>query len=276
MPPVIGITPSPTFDALPHGTFHRLALAAAYAEAVAAAGGTPIVLPLGGGSAEDYLPLLDGVLLSGGGDVEPERYGDRNRHPTTYGVSPVRDELELALVRAAVGAERPLLAICRGLQVLNVALGGTLIQDIASQFGGDGRVPHRQHEVGLAADEVGHPVSLGERWPLAETAGGNGSLGVNSFHHQAIDRLGPGLEPVACSPDGVVEAVVLPGHPFLLGVQWHPELMFRRHPEQLEPFRALVAAAGATAAPSGRTGASTLVRGRPDRARRRRPGSRPT
>lgn len=242
MSPIIGITPSPTTDDMPHGTFRRHAMAAAYIDAVVDAGGIPIVIPPQLANVSSLLDLLDGLLLSGGGDIEPWRFGADHVHPTTYGLDPERDAFELELTHAAIDRDLPLLGICRGIQVLNVALGGTLLQDVGDGAS-TGTVPHRQHTRGLSAHDIGHQVSLDQtpfRAIYPET-----NIGVNSFHHQAIDRLAPNLLAAAHASDGIVEAVVLPDRQFAVGVQWHPELMVGRHAEQRRLFAALVSAAAA-------------------------------
>jgi putative glutamine amidotransferase len=242
MKPLVGITPSPVEDQMPHGRFVRYAMAAPYVEAVLAAGGVPIVLPPQDGNGDALLDAVDALLLSGGGDVEPARYGDVEVHPAVYGVSPLRDRFELELAAGALARDLPLLCICRGLQLLNVALGGTLIQDVADQHDAPVRVQHRQHEDGLPSDAVGHELAVAPDSLLARVFGSK-TVGVNSFHHQAIKALAPTLVPNARAADGLIEAVSLPETTFVLGVQWHPELMFERHPEQLRPFTALVEAA---------------------------------
>lgn len=241
MKPLIGITPSPSQDRLAHGTFLRYAMGAAYVHAVLAAGGVPVILPYQDGHEESLLDAVDGLLLSGGGDVAPALYGADHVDDTTYGVCPERDRFEIGLFREAVTRALPVLGICRGIQVMNVALGGTLIQDIAAEHPGADRLDHRQHESGFAPDEVGHAVHVAET-PFRRVFDAD-QIGVNSFHHQALRRVADDLDPVAHASDGIVEAVVLPGHPFAVGVQWHPELMFERHPAQLRPFVGLVAAA---------------------------------
>ena len=243
MKPVIGITPSPQTDKLAHGTFRRYCLSAAYVDAIAAAGGVPIIFPPQTDNAAALLAIVDGLLLSGGADVAPVRYGDATVHDTTYGIDPGRDQLELDLVDCALASGTPILGICRGIQVLNVALGGTLIQDVASEHTGAAEIGHRQHERGLEESAVGHEVvaTAESLLPFFNQE----RLGVNSFHHQAIRDLAPPLLPVATSPDGLVEAVVLEANPAVCAVQWHPELMFRRDPDHLRPFLHLVAAASA-------------------------------
>jgi putative glutamine amidotransferase len=239
MKPLIGITPSPTTDVLPHGTFERYVIASTYVDAVTLAGGIPVVVPPQADIAS-LLDAIDGLLLSGGADVDPARYGDHSVHPTTYGVSDLRDRFELALVNHALEHDLPLLAICRGIQVLNVALGGTLIQDIADQH--SPQIQHRQHDAAIDKDEIGHSVTLAADSHLAAFYGAE-EVGVNSFHHQAIREAARELVPIGFAEDGVIEAVTLPTHSFVLGVQWHPEIMVHRHPIQLQPFRALVDAA---------------------------------
>lgn len=242
MKPLIAITPSPSRDTLAHGTFLRFSMASAYVEAVLAAGGVPVILPPQDGHAGPLLDAVHGLLLSGGADVEPARYGAARVHETTYGVSPARDRFEIDLFREAVARDLPVLGICRGIQVMNVALGGGLVQDIATEHDGPVTLSHRQQEEGLAPDAVGHAVDIVAGTPAADLLG-RGELGVNSFHHQAIATLAPGLEAAACAPDGIVEAVTMPGLRFVVGVQWHPELMFVRHPAHLRPFAGLVDAA---------------------------------
>lgn len=189
-----------------------------YVRAVERAGAVPVVLPtLAAEAAEALLDRIDGLLLSGGVDVDPALYG-RPPHPKLGRVDRERDEFELALTRHALSRDLPVLAICRGQQVLNVATGGTLIQDIPSELEGavaheaPGRRTRRSH----AVEVVG-----GSKLGLIL---GPGPLSVNSFHHQAIDRLGEGLTVTGrCPEDGVIEAVEMKDRSFVLGVQWHPE-----------------------------------------------------
>lgn len=241
MKPVIGITPSAQLDTLAHGTFLRYYMSAPYVRAIEAAGGTPIVLPPQRSAAAQLLALIDGLLLSGGPDVDPARYGDTYVHPETYGIDPDRDQFEIDLFHAALKHETPVFGICRGIQVMNVALGGTLIQDIGTEYPGAADVGHRQHERGLEYSVIGHDVSAVQSTPLPIFE--NSLLGVNSFHHQAIRDLAPDLMPAAYSPDGLVEAVLVRGSPEMFGVQWHPELMFERDQAHLRPFVCLVESA---------------------------------
>jgi len=244
MKPVIGITSTPSVETLSHGTFARHVMGAAYVDAVLDAGAVPLVLPPQPDNIAPLLEIVDGVLLSGGADIEPWRYGAAHVHAATYGLDPARDAFELALGQAAIERDVPLLGICRGIQVLNVLRGGTLIQDVPTEHESPTPVQHRQQAVGLAADEIGHPVFLeDDRLKVLFAAE---EVGVNSFHHQAIDDLAPGLTVAGRAPDGLAEAVVLPDRRFVVGVQWHPELMFRRHAAQRRPFAALVEAAAAS------------------------------
>lgn len=224
-------------DTQPHGTFTRYAAATTYTEAIEAAGGVPLIIPPQAGNIAEIMSVVDGLLITGGADIDPARYGDQEIHPTTYGIHQGRDELEMNLVREAVAHDVPMLCICRGIQVLNVALGGTLIQDIPTQYSSD--LEHRQQENRIPKEEPGHivaatPGSLLERTYESET------IEVNSFHHQAIKDLAPDLTVNGVAPDETIESVARPDNSWVLGVQWHPEMMFRAHPEHLKPFTALV------------------------------------
>ena len=240
MRPVIGITPSPQRDELPHGAFVRYAMSSSYVDAILAAGGLPVILPPQEGGADELFDRLDGLLLSGGADIDPAVYGDPAIHPMTYGIDPLRDRFEFALLDEALARDTPVFCICRGIQVLNVKLGGTLIQDVPDQY--ETSTIHQQHHAGIAKDQIGHRVTPAADGEIARLYGTE-PIGVNSFHHQAIKDLGAGLAVAAIAEDGLVEAISLPDRSFVLGVQWHPEMMFEHHPEQLEPFKALVEAA---------------------------------
>ncbi len=242
MKPIIGITPSLSRDSFAHGTFDRYAISANYVNAVLAAGGIPVTLPPQDDNAGALLDRLDGLLLSGGGDIDPAVYGDDDVHPTTYGVSALRDRFEFGLLREALDRDLPVLCICRGIQVLNVELGGTLYQDVADQFGRE--LLHRQQDVGVQSSEPSHAVTATDGGLLADVYG-TLKVQTNSFHHQAIKDMAPDLLVEARSEDGLMEAVSLPTRTFVLGVQWHPEMMFERHDEHLRPFERLVSVATA-------------------------------
>ena len=235
--PVIGITTSS--ERTPGGV-DRAYLNAAYVRAIERAGGLPILLtPYHSPEALAELSgRLDGLLLTGGGDIDPARFGE-TRHPMTDLISAERDDLELCHVtRQAIDAGLPLLAICRGLQVVNVALNGTLHQHVPDTFGDD--IAHSQPE---SRSDRTHEVTIAPGSRLASLSGTD-RLGVNSLHHQAIKDLGDGLAPVAWAPDKVIEAVELPGsRGFVLAVQWHPEELVDVDPAASRLFEALVEAA---------------------------------
>jgi putative glutamine amidotransferase len=242
MKPIIGITPSPIMDAGSSGTFEKYALATTYVNAVIAAGGTPVILPPQDGASESLLGLVDGLLFSGGADIDPEHYGDSEVHPTTYDVHPLRDRFELELIAQAIERDLPILCICRGIQVLNVACGGTLFQHVPEQY--DTAIPHRQQEAGFESFQPSHDV-VAEPGTLLERVYASDRIPVNSYHHQAVRSLAPSLKVAGHAEDGLMEAVEVTGRTFVLGVQWHPEMMFHEHAEHLRPFEELVAAATA-------------------------------
>ena len=233
--PLIGVTTSVTINQYPE----RASVNASYLRAVQGAGGVPVPLPpqLAPEIRDDLWRRLHGLLLTGGGDLDPGRFGEAP-HATVYDVSAARDELELGLTSAAIASDVPVFAICRGIQVLNVALGGTLVQDIPAEIGTD--ITHSQKE---KRHEATHTVSVSGETRLAHVLGAH-DVRVNSFHHQSIKRLGRGLRDVAWATDGVIEGVELPDAPMLvLGVQWHPEDLVDHDPAAANLFRALVDAA---------------------------------
>jgi putative glutamine amidotransferase len=176
----------------------------------------------------DALTGMDGLLLTGGDDVAPNRYGEE-KHPAVRLVAPERDDFEIALVREARKRDLPVLAICRGIQVLNVAAGGTLIQDIPAQV--TGALDHKQTVPPHQPYDLAHEVWLEKDSLLAklmrERLSDADSCEVNSRHHQAVKTLAPGFQVSATAPDGVVEAIEDPAARFCLGVQWHPENFWR-------------------------------------------------
>lgn len=197
----------------------RSGVNAAYVRALLRAGGVPLVLPalLGGRHHPEILEALDGLILSGGEDVDPAHFG-HPRHPRLGDVDPLRDALELGLFRLAGERRLPVLAICRGIQLVNVALGGTLWQDLPSEVPGI-----LEHRAATERDIRSHPVDITPGSRLAEALEAT-RCEVNSFHHQAIRDLAPGLIATAWAPDGQIEGVESGlGEPWLLAVQWHPE-----------------------------------------------------
>lgn len=213
-----------------------------YVESVRRAGGEPVEVASGVEQPEHILARVDALLLTGGADVDPKLYGE-TPHPTFESAEAGRDAFEIALSRAAVKRGMPLLAICRGMQVLNVAMGGTLYQDIPSEV--SGALGHSVPEPRFAiAHEVW--VSRGSRLSalLADHMEDGETCHVNSRHHQAVKLAAPGFDVTATSPDGVIEAMEKPGGPFCVAVQWHPE-NFWRTGEFRALFEGLVEAANA-------------------------------
>lgn len=190
-----------------------------YFAALERAGALPVMLPLTADEADlrQLVGLCDGLVFTGGPDVDPALYGEE-KLPACKLVLPARDEMELTLLRLALAADKPLLGICRGIQVLNVALGGTLWQDLDTQA--PSPVVHEQKP---PYDQPAHSVMVRSGTPLAAVLDGAGEIGVTSRHHQAVKDLAPGLEAMAHSPDGLVEAVWMPSKRFVWAVQWHPE-----------------------------------------------------
>lgn len=220
MPPIIGLTSQPKPTRSSAGDIDSQVLAHTYIDAVARAGGLPILLvPVPASDIDALLDRIDGLVLTGGGDVDPSRYGEEPG-ATIRGVNADRDEFELELVHRARQRRMPVLAICRGIQVLNVALGGTLVQDIPSATGSSGH-----DQVGHLAYDGHQPVTLEQGCALAHVVGDT-RLMVNSIHHQAIKDLAPGLRAVGWADDGIIEAIEPEDQQWpLLAVQWHPEYL---------------------------------------------------
>jgi putative glutamine amidotransferase len=211
-----------------------------YVESVRRAGGEPVEVTLAAEAPEHILARVDGLMLTGGGDVDPTLYGE-TPHATFEAAEAGRDAFEVALSRAAVKQGIPFLAICRGMQVLNVAMGGTLIQDIPSQV--PGALPHSLPEPRFAiAHEVW--VTKGSKLStlLADHMEDGETCHVNSRHHQSVRQAAPGFDVTATSPDGVIEAMEMPSAAFCIAVQWHPE-NFWRTGEFRSLFEGLVQAA---------------------------------
>jgi putative glutamine amidotransferase len=208
-----------------------------YVEAVAAAGGIPILIPLGldGDDLPVILRRLNGLVLPGGGDIDPAAYHGVI-HEELRGIDADRDRIEINLAREAVRSEKPFLAICRGHQVLNVALGGTMWEDLASQM--PGSIRHDYYGVGARTDRP-HKVQVRKGSRLSAILGSE-DVPVNSLHHQGVRDLAPELTVTATAPDGLVEGVEIVGHPFAVGVQWHPENLVGIDPAMHNLFVTLV------------------------------------
>ena len=229
--PIIGISTQTlhSIDGIPEVLPESWVMNQRYSRVVAAAGGLPVMIPLL--DEEEALrglyDRMDGLLIPGGVDLDPATYGE-SPLPTCARLDPARDRVELQFARWAIAEGKPLFGLCRGLQVVNVALGGTLYQDIAAQ-----RSDAIKHDyfptAGFSRDHLAHQVTVASGSRLDELVG-SAPLQVNSMHHQAVKDLAPGLVPTAAAPDGVIEALEIPGDRFLLGVQWHPESLTDRDP----------------------------------------------
>lgn len=215
-----------------------------YVNALTTAGAIPWLVPL----IDDDATLravyeeLDGVFLPGGADVDPASYNEE-RHSACDRSDPARDRVELAFVRWAMEERKPVLGVCRGLQIINLAAGGTLIQDLAALRPGSVKHDYFPFRDGFARDHLAHPVRVVEGTRLHRLAGRT-EFAVNSMHHQAIERLGKELITSAIAPDGVIEGIETAEDYFLVGVQWHPEALLDADPKMRMLFEQFVAAAG--------------------------------
>lgn len=232
--PLIGIT---MFERNFEGHF---SLPSEFVEAVRRAGGIPVLIPPGEPHLDQWFETVDAILISSGIDVDPSLY-DGEPHETIDAIDTERDHTEIDLIHQAIEAEMPLLAVCRGVQVLNVALGGDLFAHIPECF--ESPIVHR-----VTADTprkfgpTPHQVTLDPGSRLATLMETN-QMEAMSWHHQAIDELGDGLVAIGHAPDGVIEALEMPNHPWLFGVQWHPELTAATDPAQQHLFNGLIRAA---------------------------------
>lgn len=233
MRPIIGITCDYDWEA------SNFLLQSGYVEGICRAGGLPLLIPpISTCTAEegisDILSQLQGLLLTGGQDVHPRYFGEEP-HAAIGRVNPPRDDLELPLCQAAVEAKMPVLSICRGAQLMNIALGGDVYQDLNAQYKDEDLICHSQSAPKWAPF---HHVSIKEGSRLHKIMGTH-QIFTNSFHHQAVRTLASGLEAVAWAADGVIEAIESVSHPFLIGVQWHPERMLE-DPHMITLFEAFV------------------------------------
>jgi gamma-glutamyl-gamma-aminobutyrate hydrolase PuuD len=228
MKPLIGITTYVTTARWGVWDAETALLPATYVESVEAAGGRPLLVPPSDDGTDETLEAIHGLVLPGGTDLEPQLYG-QEPHEETYGVVPERDRAELTLLQGALERDLPVLAICRGSQILNVARGGDLVQHLPEVVGHEG---HKE-EPGVFGD---HDVRIDAGSRLGELVGAHAP--IKSHHHQGFGRVGEGLREVAWAEDGTIEAIEDPGRPFVLGVLWHPEAG-----EDKALFHALVEAA---------------------------------
>jgi len=215
--PLIGIT---TFRSLSRDNYPLLSATEAYIQSVINASGCPLMIPLGLSDKHliDLVSRLDGILFTGGGDVHPRRYASQP-HPLINSVDEDRDRVEIDLLHAALPQQIPIFGICRGLQVINVAMGGSLYEDLLAQGGAS--IKH-DYFPGEARDYLAHTVQVESGSRLRQILGSD-KIEVNSLHHQGIRTLAPGLCATAWASDGVIEAIEMPDYPFGLAVQWHPE-----------------------------------------------------
>jgi putative glutamine amidotransferase len=216
---IVGITCSSS-PASP-GENARQYLNTAYVVAILNAGGVPVIIPniVNKELVESYLGSIDGLMLSGGVDVDPRYFGEEH-HPQLGTVDALRDSTELALLKSALAQDMPIFGICRGIQTLNVALGGTLYQHLPDQA--PSGIHHQQTDIKIPRDEFSHPIRIEEGSRLRSIVGTD-KMQTNSFHHQALKSVAPGLVVTAHAPDGVIEAVEAPDHRYLVAVQFHPE-----------------------------------------------------
>lgn len=207
-----------------------------YMKGIELAGGIPVMLPLmdDDDAIEHMAEVFNGFVFTGGPDIAPEEYGQETL-PVCGETLPGRDALEIKLLTAVLKRNKPVLGICRGLQMINTVLGGTLYQDLPTQLPSE--IAHRMKP---PYDQTAHEVNLVEGSPLRKLLGKE-RTGVNSCHHQAIMDLAPGLAPMAWSPDGLIEAVYKPEGSFLWAFQWHPEFSYKVNPDSVKIFSAFVA-----------------------------------
>ena len=229
MKPVVGVMP------LWDEEKENIRMLPAYMDGISLAGGLPILFPFTEDREEaaQLVRMCDGILLPGGPDVAPELYREASIGECVS-VCPKRDTLEFMAFEEALAQDKPVFGICRGIQVINVCLGGSLYQDLPTQHPSE-----TVHHQSPPYDRPVHDVLIAEGSPLHKCVG-VGRLSVNSHHHQAISRLAPGLKAMAYSPDGLVEAVFMPEKRFVRAVQWHPERMLKTDPHSRELFRAFL------------------------------------
>ena len=224
--PLIGLT---TYG---RGADNRYTLPAEYLDAVRRAGGVPVLIAPGESRWEAILEVIDALILTGGGDIDPSRYNGK-RHETNYAIDQERDALELELGRRVIASGMPTLGICRGAQILHVVQGGKLIEHIPDEFGE--KVLHRAPP----REPVTHSVKLKTGSRLARILGRD-QFDATSWHHQALRGAAAGFDAVAHAPDGTIEAIEMPSHRWLIAVQWHPELNAAADPLQQKLFDAIV------------------------------------
>lgn len=242
--PVIGLV-TQTQEAVPGRQPASWIMGQCYVRALTAAGAVPWLIPLLPGDESTLRAVyerLDGLCLTGGVDVDPAAYGEE-RQPLCDRPDPARDWTDLALVRWAAAEGKPVFGICRGIQAINVACGGSLYQDVARYHAGAIKHDYFNPPAQYPRDHLAHDVRIEPGSRLRELLGAE-RVEVNSLHHQGIKRLAPGLTATAFAPDGLIEAIERSDGPFLMGVQWHPEEMVEAHAPMRRLFAGFVEAAG--------------------------------
>lgn len=236
--PIIGINSGVVQD--DDDKTHRYSLGGSYTNAILKAGGVPVILPASDepGVIECYLDRIDGILLVGGPDFDPSVYGAKEKLPTVVSLSPLRQDFDLALAHCAIKRDMPIMGVCFGCQVLNVACNGTLIQDIEFQLKGN----HPRHYLKIPPYYMPHTVRILTDSLLYQIVKKE-TFETNSAHHQCILKPGDGIRPTAFSEDNIIECIERPGMRFFLGVQWHPEVI-QHMPGHSALFCALVSASG--------------------------------
>ena len=232
---ILGSTSQATADSGPRQYLNR-----AYVWAVENAGGVPVILPVTRDPdvISRYLGVVDGLLLSGGVDVAPAYFGEEP-HPHLGTVDDDRDTTEMPLIREALAQDMPVFAICRGIQSLNIALGGTLYQDIPSQA--PSAIHHQQSDIGIARSQTSHSVRIVADSRLRNIVGVE-EMQTNSFHHQSLKQVADGLVVTASAPDGIIEAAESPAHRYVVAVQFHPEETAPNDLHSRQLFEAFIAA----------------------------------
>lgn len=235
--PIIGILANiEKIEKEPFAGTERAVLHYSYIDAIAAAGGVPLLLPIveDEASIQRQISSVDGLLLSGGYDVQPLLYGEEP-HPALGFVYPKRDHYEIKALQAAYALQKPILGICRGLQLINVAFGGTLYQDV-SQYTAASPLQHSQNTHGHYPSHTATVMQNTKLHAIVEKK----TLLVNSFHHQAVKEVAPTFCINATAPDGIIEGIEKTQYPFFIAVQWHPERMANHHLDMHKLFQALV------------------------------------
>lgn len=230
--PVIGITTAYDFEK--YSSWMR----DDYYDAVIRCGGVPVLIPATDEKSVwvEYLEVCDGLILSGGPDVDATYFG-KNNMPYANEISPIRDSMEIFIAKQAIDMDKPLLGICRGIQVINIAAGGSIFQDIYEEnITGKQLIKHSQQAprwFKIHNINIKHGTCLNSIF-------GEDALKVNSFHHQAVSEVAPGFTVNACADDGIIEAISHPDRKFILGVQWHPENLWRKDNSHLKLFERLI------------------------------------